>query len=164
MLTSVSAKDLFLAYHQDCMAKRLLDCLNEPKLESEFLLLRLLADNLGNILLNPHFSMIKDIQSSIDVTEHLSKILPFISYKWDLKVLNTTVWPDSALKIRFSHMYSSFYSVLLLPSYSIIYINCRICTNSTEASHYSGNWIEAFPYFKASSSRGSIDFRQKTYT
>jgi hypothetical protein len=33
MLTSVSAKDLFLAYHQDAMAKRMLDCLNEPKLE-----------------------------------------------------------------------------------------------------------------------------------
>lgn len=104
MLTSVSAKDLFLAYHQDAMAKRLLDSLNEPKLESELLLLRLLADNLGNILLANHFSMIKDVQSSIEVTDHLSKILPFISYKWDLKVLNTTVWPDSALKIRFSHM------------------------------------------------------------
>jgi hypothetical protein len=104
MLTSVSAKDLFLAYHQDSMGKRLLDSLNEPKFEPELLLLRLLADNLGNILLSPHFSMVKDIQSSIDVTDHLSKILPFISYKWDLKVLNTTVWPESALRIRFSHM------------------------------------------------------------
>jgi hypothetical protein len=65
MLTSVSAKDLFLAYHQDAMSKRLLDCLNEPKLEPELLLLRLIADNLGNIMLSQHFSMIKDIQSSI---------------------------------------------------------------------------------------------------
>jgi hypothetical protein len=104
MLTSVSAKDLFLAYHQDAMAKRLLDSLNEPKLDPELLLLRLLAENLGNIMLNSHFAMIKDIQSSLEITDNLSKILPFISYKWDLKVVNTTVWPDSTLKIRFSHI------------------------------------------------------------
>lgn len=33
MLTSVSAKDLFLAYHQEAMTKRLLDCLSEAKYE-----------------------------------------------------------------------------------------------------------------------------------
>jgi hypothetical protein len=108
--------------------------------------------------------MIKDIQSSIDVTENLSKILPFISYKWDLKILNTTVWPDSALKIRFSHLYNPIYSALLLPSYNIISISCRIFTSSTEASPCSGNWIEAFHYFKDVSSRESIGSRQKTYT
>jgi len=31
LLESVSAKDLFLIYHQDLMAKRLLDSLNEAK-------------------------------------------------------------------------------------------------------------------------------------
>jgi hypothetical protein len=65
MLTSVSAKDLFLAYHQDYMSKRLIESLNEPKFEPEVLLLRLLADNLGNIMMSQHFGMIKDIQNSI---------------------------------------------------------------------------------------------------
>jgi hypothetical protein len=51
-----------------------------------------------------HFSMIKDIQNSVEITDNIGKILPFISYKWDLRVINSGAWPDSALKIRFSDM------------------------------------------------------------
>lgn len=68
LLGSVSAKDLFLAYHQDLMSKRLLDGINEPKTEIEMILLQMLADDLGTIMLTPHFSMIKDIQNSLQTT------------------------------------------------------------------------------------------------
>ncbi len=163
MLTSVSAKDLFLAYHQDSMAKRLLDCLNQPKLEPELLLLRLLAENLGNIMLNSHFSMIKDIQNSIDITENISKILPFINYKWDLKVINSSVWPDSTLKIRFSHMYTFYYLALHHRFSSNICINFKICINNIEVLLYNGNQIEAHHYFKVVFLKENGDFKLKTF-
>lgn len=50
------------------MSKRLLDGINEPKTEIEMILLQMLADDLGTIMLTPHFSMIKDIQNSLQTT------------------------------------------------------------------------------------------------
>ncbi len=104
LLNSLSAKDSYLIHHQELLAKRLVDPLTEPKVEVEQLFLRLLAENLGHIMVAAHSNMIKDIELSNEFSEKFSSRFPFISYKWTLKILNPTTWPDSCAKSKFTHM------------------------------------------------------------
>lgn len=107
--------------------------------------------------------MIKDVQNSIEVTEHISQLLPFISYKWELRVINSSAWPDSALKIRFAHMYPYFDLDNRLRYSEPTFISFKIYTNNTEALLSSGNLTEAPLFFKANSQKENGDSRLKTY-
>lgn len=112
-------------------------------------------------MMSQHFSMIKDVQNSIEITDHLSQLLPFVNYKWELRVINSSAWPESALKIRFSHMYPFFDLDNHLRCYGSTSINFRIYTNSTEVLLSSGNSTEAPLFFRVSSQEENGDFRLK---
>jgi hypothetical protein len=60
-LNSVSSIDSFMLYHQELLAKRIVDSLNEPKLEFELLLLKKFSERMGVLSVSPLMSMVKDI-------------------------------------------------------------------------------------------------------
>jgi hypothetical protein len=50
-----------MLYHQELLAKRIVDSLNEPKLEFELLLLKKFSERMGVLSVSPLMSMVKDI-------------------------------------------------------------------------------------------------------
>jgi hypothetical protein len=66
-------------------------------------MLRLIGEQLGNLTINHHLGMVKDIEKSIVASEQIHNNLPFISYKWDLRVFNPACWPESTSRLRFAH-------------------------------------------------------------
>jgi len=90
---SVSAKDSFLLHYQEYLAKRLLETLNEPRTDLENLMLKLLGEQLGNVTISHHLAMVKDIEKSVEASEAIHNRIPFVSYKWDLRVFNPSTWP-----------------------------------------------------------------------
>lgn len=101
LLASLSAKDSFLLHYQEHLSRRLLDSLNEPRVDIETIVLKQLGEQLGNITIAHHLTMLRDIENSIVNSEQLHSILPFIPYKWDLRVFNPSVWPESTSRLRF---------------------------------------------------------------
>lgn len=75
------------------LAKRMLDGVLEARTEIEHMFLKMLADNLGNIMVASHSGMVKDIENSSKATQQLTQRLPFLSHKWDLRVFNSAFWP-----------------------------------------------------------------------
>lgn len=65
ILSNLSARDSFLVYHQEFMAKRLLDCLNDPKVEIEVSLLRKIAEQYGSVSVANPLGMLRDITLSL---------------------------------------------------------------------------------------------------
>lgn len=62
------------------------------------LMLKKLSERLGVMSVSSHMSMIRDIESSQELTEKYNNRLPFSSFKWNLKVFNPSYWPDAASK------------------------------------------------------------------
>ncbi len=65
LFNSVSAKDSFLYHHQELLSKRLLESLHEPRTDLEEMLLKMLGEEVGNIMVSHHSAMLKDIYSSL---------------------------------------------------------------------------------------------------
>ena len=80
-------------HYQEHLSKRLLDSLHEPRTDVESLVLEMVGEQLGNITISQHLSMVKDIERSIETSEQLHNRLPFITYKWDIRVFNPSLWP-----------------------------------------------------------------------
>ena len=93
LFNSLTSTDSFLLHHQELMGKRIVDSLNEPKLEYELLMLKKLSERMGVMSVASHMSMIKDMEQSQELTEKYNNRLPFSSFKWSLKIFNPSFWP-----------------------------------------------------------------------